>query len=314
MGLAAGLFSALAMAASAAGEFLLLGILFAVISVACARQVPAEPQGRALRGLRAATLLGLLVVYATVFTAYVLPDSPGLGAVGFVAVVTVLHTLGLRVNTSWRRWLTAALLCAAAVFVAVAVAVPSPPSTTADTEISGTGILLAGAVLFPLLDRVRRGRLVLAAVVTFVVAWAALRQLGAFRLGLAPTSLHDVLVAADAAALETMLVILVVLTTGSAAVQALTEVQEILGQWRGTGRIQSSRGAPLESVMPGVVAAPVAAVLGPSGALLVAAALSLSGTIAHMVSGPKRLYPTGIGMILSLTLAGALVVHVVQPV
>ncbi|WP_199430217.1 hypothetical protein [Qaidamihabitans albus] len=272
MRLGAGLPVALAVASAAAGWGLLGGLVLAAALAACTPwTVAAGRAPRLLACTRAAARLGVLALCGTVFAAYLVPERPALAAAGFVAVVTAVAVAGLR-TVPYRRWVAGALLVAAAAFVALCVAVP-PAASPARAGLDARGVLLAGAVLFPLLSGLPRLRLAVGSVVAAAVAAAALYQLGPVRLGLSPTSLRDVLGAADAAALQPLLSAVVVLATATAGLAAL-------GGAHAEGVPAIGPGRSGTTVALGLGAALAAAVLGPVGALLLAAALTLAGAAA----------------------------------
>ncbi|WP_157617206.1 hypothetical protein [Saccharomonospora marina] len=292
--LGAGILGALAMAASAAGWWLLAGMAVAAALTESASRVVGEPDSAITSGLRASSRLALLVLFATVFVSYAAPPYRVPAAVGFTVLVTVAPVTGVRVNRTWRRWLTGVLLVAATAFVALCVAIP-PASSPEATAFAPAGVLLSAAVLFPLFAGLRGGRLAVAAVVAAAVASAALYQLGPVRLGLSPTAPQEVLAAADAAALRGVFVAVVVLATVPAAVLALDEAVEAVAP-----------GSRIRGLLAlGAVVTLLAAVLSMVGALFLAAAAALLEVIVGVVLA-SRVRPLGAATVVvaSALLAG----------
>lgn len=301
MRLGAGLVAALALAVSLAGWWTLAAIALAAVAAALSARITTEPRHPAARGLRIAARGSLVVVYATVFAAYLVPGEPRLGAAGFVVVVTVAHAAGLHVDRTWRRWITGVLLVAAAAFVAVCLAIPSVAAPATGVAWPGAGVVSAAAVLFPLLAGPGRIRLVTATAVALALAAAALYQLGPVRLGLSPTSLVDALAAADAVALQPLLKGVVVLATVAAAFPALEATRDALGS-----RAPSRAASPW---LCGAGAAAGAALLTPFWALVAAAALSLADVLAGLLRGRDRGLPTLVtAVVVPALLAGLAVV------
>ncbi|NIJ13499.1 hypothetical protein FHU38_003843 [Saccharomonospora amisosensis] len=292
--LGAGILGALAMAASAAGWWLLAGMAVAAALAESARRVVGEPDSGIASGLRASSRLALLVLFATVFVSYAAPAHRVPAAVGFTVLVTVALAAGVRVSRTWRRWLTGMLLVAAAAFVALCFAIPpaSPPGATA---FAPGGLLFSAAVLFPLFAGLRGGRLAAGAAVAAAVASAALYQLGPVRLGLSPTAPQEVLAAADAAALRGVFVAVVVLATVPAAMLALDESVEVV----------AARSRMRGLLALGAVVTLLAAVLSMVGALFLAAAAALLEVIVGvMVAGRVRTFGVATAAVALVLLAG----------
>ncbi|GAB3437289.1 hypothetical protein GCM10027436_16990 [Actinophytocola sediminis] len=110
------------------------------------------------------------------------------------------------------------------------------------------------------------------------VGAGVLRQLGAPRLALSPTPLLDALAAADASALEPIVVTGVAVGTGF----VLLGILRWFGAWAGT--VPSGR----VSVAVGVVVAVGAALVAPSTALVVAAVLLLGDAALRLVAVRHR--------------------------
>ncbi|PXY27238.1 hypothetical protein [Prauserella muralis] len=283
MQVGAGLLGALAVAASAAGWWLLGGFALAALLAACAQWTVPEPEGRTgrlLAGLPTVSALSRVVLFASVFAAYSVPAYRPLAAAGFVVLVAVADAAGIHLGGYWRRWIAGLLIVAALAFVALCVAIepaarPEPPGSP-----GWSGLLLAAAVGLPAFAGLDRRRLAAGTVLALAVAAAALYQAGPVRLGLSPTSLRDVLAAADAQALEPVLGVVVVLATAPAALLAFTAAREAV---RPANRV---RGA----LVAGLAAALAAAVLTPLGAVLLAAGLAVAEALAAAVATGR---PTG---------------------
>lgn len=273
MRLAAGLPVAVAVAASAAGWWLLAGLAIAAVLVALAPtpQTGGSRSARVLTGTGVAARWSLLVVCGTGFAAYAVPADPAVAGAGFMVVATLAVAVDARVPRYWRHWVLGVLLVAAAAFVALCVAV-RPEGGVVPPPVPDAGVLVAAAVLVPLLPQGRRVPVAGATAVAAAVAAAALYQLGPVRLGLSPTSLRDVLGTADARALLPLLTGVVVLATAPAALCLLESVRDSL------------RGPRRQAVLvPGLSAAALAVVLTPTGALLLAAVLALVDLLARAV-------------------------------
>ena len=262
----------LAAAAAAAGWWLLGGLVLAgILAWLTAGPGPAVA-GRQRwldEGARFAAAAGMLAVLAATFAAYVLPDRAGLASVGFVAVVWAADACGLPITRGSRRWIGGLLVVAAVALVAVCLAVPpvaGPPAPS-----TPGGLPLAAAVLFPFLAGGARRPWPLAGSigVGLAVGTAALYQLGPARLGLSPTSIRDLLSAADARALDVALALAVTLATVPAALLVLGAARRRAGDSAGAG---ARAGAALPAA---ALAAVAAAALPPFDVLLLAAAAAL---------------------------------------
>jgi hypothetical protein len=283
--LGAGVLIALAVGAEAAGPWVLAGIalagllalgsLWTVQSGHAAGNATGSVAGRAVG---AAADLARVAVFASAFSAYLLPSQPGLAASALVAGVAAADLVGVRVPDGLRRWITITLVLAAAVLVGLCVAISPVRVAIATGAPSVPGVLLATAVMFPLLMPDRRehgvGRVCGSTVVALAVAGAALYQLGPERLGLSPAPLLDVLAAADASAVAPLLTVVVVVATVPAALTTFTEAAIRLAD--GAARERRSI-----TVACGVVTAAVAALAGPAIGLVLAAAL----TVAELLIG-----------------------------
>ncbi|MEU6643823.1 hypothetical protein ABZ863_14895 [Saccharomonospora sp. NPDC046836] len=308
MQVGAGILGALAVAASSAGWWLLAGLGLAAVLAFCAQWTvrDSDPDDlddldgigmRWYRGLGSAARLARMVFFATVLAAYLVPERPGPAAAVFVAVVTAADAAGLRINAYWRRWITGLLIAAAVGFVAVSFAIaPLPRPGGAESPGPGT-LLLAAALFLPLFAGLDRTRLAVGTAFAIAVAGAALYQLGPVRLGLAVTSLREVLAAADAQALEPVLAAVVALATVPAALLAFTAARELA----------RPRMPFAGTLVGGLAAALLAVVLTPPTALLIAAAFALGEVLAGAVLARRRGFPAIVTVVLTACVLGGLV-------
>jgi len=286
--LGAGLFLGLGPAASLAGGWLPAAVVLAAlvggVAVVSTSERPPETLPVPLRrfGFALAMLarLATAVAIAATVEVYVSP----LAALGFVVVVTAVAAFGVPAPVV--RAGAVAVLAVLAVVVAacftiapVAPAVPVPDGGSVPGVLAAAGLLTMcffGADAVP----ARRGGVVAAvavvAVVSLAVALAALHQLGAARLGISPAPLRAVLGAADATAIERLLVAGVVVACGFALLAVL-------------------RGVRVEGVPPVrlAVVAGAAAMFGivliePVPALVSAAALLLGDAVFRAVAVRHR--------------------------
>ncbi len=270
MALAAGLFTVLAVAASSAGWWVLAALPLAGV-LAWAAGAPSVPRGRAGAVLTTARQWCLLVLCATVPAAYLVPGATSVSAVnvGYAVVAlavplvaSVADALGASLPERMPRWAVAVGLGLAAAFAAVCVAIaPATPTFAQAEPPTPLGLGVAVVLVLPLFSELRAVRLAAAVVTSMAVAAAALYQLGPVRFGLSPTSLRDVLVAADAAALTSMLVVAAVLAGLLGAVRYAGRLREagerVTGRsgWSGAGA-----GAVAAACLAAVVLGPVLAV------------------------------------------------------
>ncbi|MQA61192.1 MAG: hypothetical protein GEU86_06790 [Actinophytocola sp.] len=285
MVLGACLLVGLAVGAAAGGWWVLAGIVLAGMFAALAATFP--------RGLRVVVLLALAAMVARTFAAYLFPGRAELAALGVIALATVVAASGGDVGTLARRIVTGVALVAAAGFVALGFAidpvgfVPAQELTPEPLVFTPrpAGVLTSAVALvaiFTVLDsRLRRravvARIAVGTVAAFAVAWAALHQLGPFRLGLSDTPLRDALAAADAASLNTMLNAVVVVITLPALLALLAAARDELGT--------VIDGPPVRfAVVAGVVTALMAALLTARVALLVASTIAVSAAVFGWVN------------------------------
>ncbi|HEY2059360.1 MAG TPA: sulfatase [Amycolatopsis sp.] len=272
MRLGGGLLVVLAVGAAGAGYWVLAGVVLAAVAAVSATRLPAPGDTPADRYAGGFARLALVVVYAIVFGDYVVPGAPAPAAAGLVLVVAAADLAGLRLPAALRRWLTVALLVAAAVLVVLCSVIAPVPAGGGIGAPDVAGIVVAALVVLPFLlpaegDRAL-GRTVTLGGVAVLVTLVALVQLGPIRLGLSATSFRDLLYAADAGQLQPLLTVVVVLATVPAALTTFTDAR--------------SRFAP-EGGLPGAaggIAGAVAALLVTPYAVLLAAGF---GTVAELV-------------------------------
>ncbi|QKV79063.1 hypothetical protein [Amycolatopsis sp. Hca4] len=264
MRLGGGLLVALAAAAAGAGWWLPAGLVLAAIAAGVTARVPEPGDALVDRVVIAVARLSEVAVYAIAFASYVFPEHRPAAAAAFVVVVTGAGFAGLEIPTIVVRITGGLLLIAGLVLVAVCVAVP--PVGTADglRAPDFAGVLVAAVVFLPFLRARRREnagwRALLLGVVAVLVAFAALYQLGAVRLGLSATSLRDLLSAADADALQPVLTVVAVVATAGPALAAGTEVRARAGVSGLAGLAVAAAAAYLLPVLPVLVVAGLATV------------------------------------------------------
>ncbi|MBN6041805.1 hypothetical protein [Amycolatopsis sp. 195334CR] len=306
----AGSLVVLAAGAAAAGWWLLAGIGLAGALAWLAAGLP-PAGGRLAAGTRAAGRIGLLPLFGSAFAAYVVPGAPSWVAGVVVAVLVLAQALGLRPSAFTARWITGLLLVAGLALIALCLAIAPVEQAQSGPHPGPAGVLLAAVVVVPLLvrpgedtgegrsrwwpgegrsrwwsgERWSRWWPVAPVAALLALAAAALYQLGPFRLGLSPTSLRDLLAAADAPALATMLAAVAALATVSAGLTALSSAQEEAGRWPVLGG--------------GLVAAVLATVLDPFQALRIAAVLALVELFAAVVLGRSVSTPRGAVVVIS---------------
>src|SRR5690606_2489535 len=292
MSLPAGLFIILAVAASWAGWWLLAAVVLAGCLAWVARR--STPRGRVGELLAAVREWLLFVVSVTVPAAYLAsaPTSVGTAEVAYLAVVAgvvlvavAADALGANSSDRTSRWPVVLFGVAAAAFVAVCLAIPPAPQPITDSDpFSPFGLLVATTVVLPWLMGLDPVRLAVGTVAGLAVGAAALYQLGPIRLGLSVTSLRDVLAAADAAALTSMLIAV-------AALAGLTSAVGGAGRLRRAGELLTGggyRGRWGGAALVAVGGAAIwAAVLGPVSAVLLAGAVALT-EVVHGLTGRRR--------------------------
>ncbi|GLZ36178.1 hypothetical protein Lesp02_83650 [Lentzea sp. NBRC 105346] len=346
--LGAGVFAGFAPAAALAGWWFVPALLLSAAAALCSAFSTAD-QSRALpettgygfirnqlgpwsaRLGASGYLLGrfaMAAAIATMFGAYVLPESPATAAVLLITGTVLLTATGF-------RW-TPALSWAAAIFVVVVLALvvvscfsiapPQAVTTTGNTrELVGVGALLFAAFLgferitvdSGLSERTLRIAIPVtiggALAVYLAVGVGVHRQLGTDRLALSPAPLRDALAAADAAAL-------IPLVQAAAAVAAVSTLYFVLSGTRRTMTAMVEHGdlprplgrAPRAVDVLAGAAMIVAALLMPLGlALGVAACASLfyyafTNASARILLQDERTWPMRtacLGLGLSVLLA-----------
>jgi basic amino acid/polyamine antiporter, APA family len=125
---------------------------------------------------------------------------------------------------------------------------------------------------------------------SLAVGAGVLRQLGAPRLALSPTPLLDALAAADASALEPLVVVAVAVACGFVSLGILRGVVTAVG---GAGRSAFGSGGGtvppvLVGVAAGVVVAAGALMVAPSTALVAAAVLLLGDAALRLIAVRHR--------------------------
>lgn len=266
MRLGGGLLVALAAGAAGAGWWLLAGLVLAAIAAGVTARVPEPADALVDRVVVAVARLAEVTVYAVAFGAYVFPSHREAVAAAFVVVVTGVGFTGFEIPTIVVRIAGALLLLSGLVLVALCVAVtpvatagggPQPPDFA--------GVLVAAVVFLPFLRPGRREnagrRVLLLGVVAVFVAFAALYQLGPVRLGLSPTSLRDLLSAADADALQPLLTAVAVVATVVPALAAGGDVRTRTGTPGLVARLAAVLAAYLLPVWPVLVTAGLAIVI-----------------------------------------------------
>jgi hypothetical protein len=292
MSLPAGLFIILAVAASWAGWWLLAAVVLAGCLAWVARR--STPRGRVGELLAAVREWLLFVVSVTVPAAYLAsaPTSVGTAEVAYLAVVAgvvlvavAADALGANSSDRTSRWPVVLFGVAAAAFVAVCLAIPPAPQPITDSDpFSPFGLLVATTVVLPWLMGLDRVRLAVGTVAGLAVGAAALYQLGPIRLGLSVTSLRDVLAAADAAALTSMLIAVAALAGLTSAVGCAGRLRQAGERLTGGGNTGRWSGAALVAVGGAAI---WAAVLGPVSAVLLAGAVALT-EVVHGLTGRRR--------------------------
>lgn len=269
--LAGGLFIALAVGTAGADYWVFLAaVVAAVLAVLAEALLPPLGEPRPERIAGSVSRLGLVLVFATTFGYYLFPAAPGVAAAVFAVVAAVADLAGVRLGDYAARWVTGLLLVAAASLIAVCVAIPPLAQFIAPDPPNVPGLGLAVLVLLPFLlpRRPGAGRAAAVGVAGVMIVGVALYQLGPIRLGLSATSFRELLAAADAVSLLSVLSVVVALATVPVAVDAFTEGRERLSPER-----------PKATLACGLIVAVAAAFAGP----VVALALAGVGTVAELV-------------------------------
>ncbi|HEY7596659.1 MAG TPA: hypothetical protein VH969_26170 [Actinophytocola sp.] len=283
----AGLFLGLAPAASLAGRWLPAAVLIAALAgglaVLSTSERPSETLPVSLR--RFGFTLGMLarlaaaVAIAGTVAVYLTP----LVALVLVAVVTAMAASPVPPAVVRAAAIAVLIVLAVVVTACLAIAPVTPAVAPPDTG-SVPGVLAAAGLLtvcfFGADAAARPGRrrpvavvLVIVALTSLAVAGAALHQLGAPRLALAPAPLRAALAAADATAIERLLIAGVVVACGFA----------LLGVLRGL-RVAGVPRVRLV-VVSGVATALGMLLIEPTAALAAAAVLLLGDATFRAVAG-----------------------------
>ncbi|MEV7094785.1 hypothetical protein AB0M80_18305 [Amycolatopsis sp. NPDC051045] len=265
MRLGGGLLVALAAGAAGAGWWLLAGLVVAAIAAGVTARVPEPGEALVDRAVVAVARLSEVAVYAIAFGAYVVPAHREAAAAAFVVVVAGAGFAGLKIPTIVVRTTGALLLAAGLVLVVVCVAVAPVGTAGGLRPPDFAGVLVAAVLTLPFLRPVGRdrggSRVLLLGVLAVLVAFAALYQLGAVRLGLSLTSLRDLLSAADADALQPLLTVVAVVATVVPALAAGTEARARAGVPGLAGLAAAAAAASLLPVLPVLVVAGLATVI-----------------------------------------------------
>lgn len=288
--LGAGVFLGLAPAASLAGRWLPVAVLLAALAgglaVVSTSEHPPETLPVPLRrfGFALATLarLAAAVAIAATVEVYVSP----LAALVLVAVVTAAAAVG--VPPVVVRVAAVAVVAVLVIVVAACFTIaPAAPAVAVPDGGSALGVLAAAALLtmcFFGADAAagpgrRRGVVlvvVLVAVGCLAVALAAVHQLGAARLGVSPAPLRAALGAADASAIERLLIAGVVVACGFALLAVLRGLRVA-----GVPQVRLV-------VVGGVAAAFGVLLIQPVAALVSAAGLLLVDAVFRAIAAGRR--------------------------
>ncbi|WP_033295550.1 hypothetical protein [Amycolatopsis jejuensis] len=270
MRLAGALLVVLAAGAAGAGYWLLAGVVIAALVAAGAVRLPMLGDGQADRWVGGISRLAQVVVLALAFGAYVFPQQPAYAAAGLVVFVAAADFAGLRLPELLVKWLLGLLLVAAAVLVALCLAVAPVAKAGGIGAPNVAAIVVAAVIVLPFLvsDGRSTGRALALGLVAVVVTVVVLLQLGPVRLGLSGTAFRDLLYAADAGQLQSLLTVVVVLATVPAALTTFTDARE---RYAPSGELPGFAGG---------LGAAVAAVFVPVWVAVLVAGL---GTVAELV-------------------------------
>ncbi|MEV6879797.1 hypothetical protein [Amycolatopsis sp. NPDC051128] len=265
MRLGGGLLVALAAGAAGAGWWLLAGLVLAGAAAGVAARVQEPGEALVDRVVVAVARLSEVTVYAIAFGAYVFPAHRELAAAAFVVVVTGAGFAGLKIPAIVVRVAGGLLLVGGLTLVAVCVAVTPVATAGGLRPPDFAGVFVVAVLALPFLRPARREnagpRVLLLGAVAVLTAFAALYQLGAVRLGLSPTSLRDLLAAADAGTLQPLLTVVAVVATVLPALAAGTEIRERAGVPGVAGLAVAAAAAFLLPVLPALVVAGLATVI-----------------------------------------------------
>lgn len=233
--LGAGLLVGIAPAASASGAWLIAGLVAAALLAVASgpstsdRMTPLELLGRSAAAAAIAGTLGR----------YLVPEYPARAGAVAIVLTVALTALGWPPPRLLIRVGVVVVLAVLGAFVAACLAIAPPPHPPGAGHPAGlpvaTVILFFGFLGAERKVRSRRHRtiaILVALVIYLAVAGAALYQLGADRLGLSPVPLRDALAAADAAGLDRLLMVGVVVATLLALFGVLTDIEAEDQPWQ----------------------------------------------------------------------------------
>jgi basic amino acid/polyamine antiporter, APA family len=272
--LGAGLLVGIAPAASAAGAWLLAGLVLAgllTVAYGLSTSVKSTPLAVLGRSAGAAAIAGA-------FGRYLVPEYPIPAALALLAVITALTAAGITPSRTLLRAAVAVVLAVLIVFVVVCFAIAPPPNPAGPNDPAGLPLATAFLV-FGFLGTERapqRHRMItigLALVIYLAVAGAALHQLGGARLALSPVPLRDALVAADAAGIDRVLTVGAALATVLALFGVLTDVR--------------AETKPVGMALVGLATAVAIVVLTVPALILVAVALMLGDRLLALVTSRR---------------------------
>jgi basic amino acid/polyamine antiporter, APA family len=340
--LGAGLFAGLAPAAETAGWWLLGGVGLAFCTALCsAFSTSDQSRGSAGSGggyqytrqmlgvwpgrmAGSASLVGRVcggAALAGTFGAYVVPQYPLYGAIGAVALVTVLDAFGFKPSPAFTNAVVVIVLLALGIVVAVCFAIePEPVPAGMAVADDPRGLLASGGLMFFAFlgfERVtshgsyslRQMRVAIPVILLvtltacLAVGAATLRQLGGARLGLSPAPLRDALAAADGASLDMIITVaagLASLTALLALMRGIRRTVSSMAEYDDVPpslAVVGSRGvATPASVLGGVGVAMAAALLNPPQALGLSACLMLfyyafTNAAARLLTPAERTWP-----------------------
>jgi APA family basic amino acid/polyamine antiporter len=298
-GFGAGLFAGPAPAASLAGGGLLAALaLAAAVGLAVALSTTERPDETVPLPLRRfgfvlATLGRLAAATATAAAAgtYLMPDRPAFGALGMVVLATVVAVTGVApvvVRVVAVVVVAVLVLVVVACFAIAPVAPPvaAPDGGSVPGVLGAAGLLVLCFLGFSPMGPAPGGsgvpsRVVgrwwglvvfgVVAVVCLAVVAAVLRQLGAARLALSPAPLRAALAAADASALEPLLLVGVAVGCGFASAGALRGLRV-----PGIPRVRLVVAAGAATALGALLVPPTAALAAAAVLLLAAAVLSVA--------------------------------------
>lgn len=355
--LGAGVFVGLAPAAGLAGRWMLVGLAVAALAAVCtacsftdlaraypglggghryARDLLGRWPGRMAGGVGLLGRIAGIAAIAGCFGIYVTPRHPHLGALVVILLAVGAELAALRLPPVLSRVLVAVVLLALIVVVIACFAMPVPPQTSVPGR-PGTDdpaeLLPAAGVLFIGFLGGDRGRaegrsrpkmlvplVILAALGTYLaVSTALLRELGPTGMALSPDPLRAALAAANAAALDPILIagvaaaaigVLFALVGGARqTMQAMADAGDLPTAF-GSGGFNKTLAGTLTVGVAGVLATvaltPVAAIQLAATCALFAAAFT--NAAARLLERHERVWPArtacfGLGLTVLLVVA-----------